>query len=55
MGDEKLLKRKKLSYAEKIQVIELRKTNNTTIRNLADQFKCSTGQIQTILAQREHF
>jgi hypothetical protein len=55
MGDEQLLKRKKLSFAEIIQVIESRKTNNSTIQNLADQFKCSTFQIKTILSQREYY
>ena len=51
--NEQLRPKKSLSFAEKIQVIELRQTFNTSMQKLANQFQCSTSQIKTILEERD--
>lgn len=44
-----------LTLAEKIQVIESRKTLNTSIQKLASQFDCSSKQISLILLHQDEY
>ena len=55
LGNEQRRPKKALSFAEKIQVIELRKTFNTSMEKLTNQFQCGISQIKTTLEERERY